>query len=416
MSHRNIRIDSLQANNIISKIDSLLDRASYFEARKLISVNKEHIDTLDKLRFNANIYSVFNRPKISNENISILFKDYENEMSKTTKKDLLLIELSNSVKLYEYGKVNEISNLLITDYKDVISENELFGIKNNNIIWEAVKNVPKQEIEFKDDSKLKITRNSIGLKTIELKSENKSHPFIFDTGANISTVTQTQAEALNLKIIDVKVSVSTITGKRVDSKVGIASELSIGNMVFKNVIFLVFPDEALYIPQVNFQLNGILGFPVIEAMKEIHFMKNDELYIPVSRNNNYNSNLAIAYLTPIINLRDSVGEMHFSFDTGASTTSLYISYYEKYKSKIDSSYSKTKISFAGAGGGTEVEGYNIDFSPIINGENTHLPYVALYTDKGKANNLNYYGNIGQDLISKFDKMILNFDKMYIHFE
>jgi hypothetical protein len=27
-----------------------------------------------------------------------------------------------------------------------------------------------------------------------------------------------------------------------------------------------------------------------------------------------------------------------------------------------------------------------------------------------------YGNIGQDLIKKFDKMILNFNEMYIDFE
>jgi hypothetical protein len=29
------------------------------------------------------------------------------------------------------------------------------------------------------------------------------------------------------------------------------------------------PDEVLHIPQVDFQINGILGYPVIAALKEI---------------------------------------------------------------------------------------------------------------------------------------------------
>lgn len=31
-------------------------------------------------------------------------------------------------------------------------------------------------------------------------------------------------------------------------------------------------------------------------------------------------------------------------------------------------------------------------------------------------NNNYYGNIGQDLIGKFEKITINFDKMFIKFD
>lgn len=402
---------------VVNEIDSLISVKSYFKARKQFYANKAALGDFQYLRLNATIDNLFNNLEKSNEAITKLFDTYIDSLSMEERKDLLNAKLSNAVKLFDYKLADEITKVLVTEYKDQISERELKSTKNNGKIWEAIVNFPKQTVIFKDDSNFKLIPDKAGLKNLTVTSLHESHPFIFDTGANISTIVNSQALKMGLKIIDVDISVNTITGKRVNSKLGVASELSIGNMQFSNVVFLVFPDEALYIPQIDYQINGILGYPVLSAMKEVHFIHDNELFVPKNSQLKKDSNLAIEYLTPIINLADSNGgEMSFTLDTGADRTMLYQSYYDLKKKEVLKNYTKTKIRFGGAGGNIEVDGYRVSFKPKINGNTVMIDSVDLIPELLKPSDKYSFGNLGQDLISKFDKMIINFEEMFVHFE
>lgn len=410
---------SANTNNttqIASEIDSLIGIKLYFQARVHFNNNKEALSDSQYLRLKGTICNLFNKLEESNDAITLLFNKYGDKLTQTEKKDLLNAKLSNAVKLFDYKLADEVTYLLTTDYKNVTTESELESTLNNGKIWKALSNYPKQTITIKSDSKFKLIPDKAGLKNLTVVSNENQYPFIFDTGANISTIVHSQAVKMGLDIIDIAISVGTITGKRVNAKVGIASKLSIGNMYFTNVVFLVFPDEALYIPQIDYQINGILGYPVLSAMKEVHFINTDELFVPKKSEIEKDINLAIEYLTPIINLTDEVGnEMSFTFDTGADQTMLYKSYYDLKKKDILNNYSKTKIRFGGAGGNTEVDGYHIGFKAKINDEIISLESVDLIPELIKPNDRYSFGNIGQDLISKFNKMVINFEKMFIHF-
>lgn len=403
-------------NRIANEIDSLINIKSYFKARVLFNNNRGVLSDFHYLRLKGTICNLFNKLEESNEAITALFIKYEDKLSKTEKKDLLNAKLSNAVKLFDYKLADDVTNLITTDYRDVITELELKSTLNNGKIWKAISNYPKQTIVFESDSQFKLIPDKAGLRNLTVVKQNKEYPFIFDTGANISTIVESQALKMGIDIIDVAISVNTITGKRVDSKIGVASELSIGNMHFTNVVFLIFPDEALYIPQIDYQINGILGYPVLSVMNEIHFIKNDELFVPKKSELEKGINLAIEYLTPIINLVDEKeNEMSFTFDTGAGVTMLYKSYYDLKKKHILSNYSKTKIRFGGAGGNIEIDGYHVGFKARINDEIISLESVDLIPELLKPSDRYSFGNIGQDLISKFDKMVINFEKMFVHF-
>ena len=47
---------------------------------------------------------------------------------------------------------------------------------------------------------------------------------------------------------------------------------------FKNVVFLVLDDEDISFPQIEYYINGIIGFPVIEAMDEVRISKNNTIF------------------------------------------------------------------------------------------------------------------------------------------
>lgn len=400
----------------MNELDSLINVKSYFTLSKQFNERRTELNEVQQLRFGAIIDNCFNELTSSNRTIDLLFENYRDSLSKEEAKDLLTIKLSNSVKLFEYKKAALITQDLVSNYSDVIMESALWSIKNNGIIWQAISDHPKQRTIFSAPSRIHLVRDRAGLKNLMAIYRSKDFPFIFDTGANLSVIVESQAKAMDLDVIDVAVSVNTITGQRVDSKIGVAPRFKIGNMTFENVIFLVFPDEALYIPQIDYQIKGILGFPVISSMIEIHFLENDVLYVPTESNLEYESNMAIEYLTPFINLKNKDKDFHFTFDTGADHTMLYKMYFEEYREEIETKYPLTKIQFGGAGGGVDVKGYVVPFTPIVNEKEVVVDSVNVLPQLLNESDRYSYGNIGQDFISKFDRMVINFKKMFVHFE
>ena len=401
---------------VANKLDSLLSVKSYFKAKELFEESGSTLQKSDRLRFSATILNLFNDIDISKQQINSLLEKDDHGLSRQALKDILDIQLSNSVKSFDYQMASQISKKLTQEFTDVIGEEELWSIKNNDVIWEALSSYPEQSVVFSDDTHIKLFRDAVGLKNLNVQVGKDDHPFIFDTGANLSAVIESQARAMGVEIIDVNVSVNTITGQLVDSKIGISSQLQIGNLTYRNVVFLVFPDEALFVPQLNYQIKGILGFPVIEAMNEVHFLKNDKVFVPKNSVVRHEQNMAIEFLSPIINLETASGDMHFTFDSGATRTSLYKAYFDKHKESILANYKETDVSFAGAAGDTTVRGYYVEFLPKINDSLVSVRPVAVLHQSMLREDFYSFGNIGQDLVSKFDKMIMNFEQMFIRFE
>lgn len=103
---------------------------------------------------------------------------------------------------------------------------------------------------------------------------------IFDTGANLSTIIESEAVRLGLQIIDAPFDVGSITGNSVKARIGVAKYLKSGNVEFQNVAFIVFPDKALYIEPIKYQIKGIIGYPVINALREITIIKDKQISVP----------------------------------------------------------------------------------------------------------------------------------------
>src|SRR5690606_8566870 len=111
--------------------------------------------------------------------------------------------------------------------------------------------------------------------------------------------------------------VGALTGARITSDLAVADSLDIGGLTYKNVVFLVFNDEDLTIPQVDYHINGIIGFPVIEAMDEIHIGKDNQLFSPQKAEPYSYNNLALDGLMPVVAVRYRGDTLNFHLDTGA---------------------------------------------------------------------------------------------------
>lgn len=395
-----------------AEIDTLITQKSFFKASELFQLKKNSFTVTEQLFLGAELDNAFNRLQASNEKIDILQKEYKKVLTPEQHFALLELQQGNYAKLYNYRKASESINTLLKRYSKLITKEQRKDFENTNLIWKSLADAPAQTIEIAERSIIPLKKDKVGLSNMDVYNGDTHIDFIFDTGANISTITETTAKQLNMRLIDVKIEVNSITGIKVNSKLAVCPEFHIGHITVRNAVFLVFPDSALAVPQIAYQINGIIGFPIIEAMKEVQITQSGEFIVPKERSTTTSPNMALDFLTPVLLLEGDI----YTFDSGANSTMLYKPYFDKHQQEIESGYTESDLQYGGAGGNITRKGYTVTWKPILDGKELEIPGVMVFKDKQPDKKDYIYGNIGQDVIKQFDKMTLNFEGMFIRFE
>lgn len=400
---------------IYAEIDSLIQVKNYFDARLTFNQNKDLLIEYHILKAGAHLDYAFNKPDSAIFKTNRLLKKYNKQMGDSIKHTIESMSHINYSRLYEYGKARQSLENFISNYSDYFTEKEKNDLENTLIIWKALDGQPKQVVRKEQGLDMEIIRDKAGLNNLVVSNGSFTRDFIFDTGANISTITQSTAEGLGVIILDGTFDVTSITGGKVVSQVGIIPVFTLGDIVVENMVALVFPDEALAFPQVGYQIHGILGFPVIEAFDELQITSDGRFIVPQTPTEVTEPNLALEFLTPLIWLKDSRGKGIYTFDTGATTTMLYDTYFDLYREDLAELHEEAEYTFGGAGGVVSKKGIYISFFPEINGTTLELDSIIVLQEPLRENNF-FLGNIGQDLINNFQTLTINFDDMFILME
>lgn len=392
-------------------IYDLIEQKNFFKAKGIYDLKKTELSAIDQKVVTAFLDNAFNRLEESNKNITQIIKT-ENKLSDSLILELYKVKEDNSVKLFDYKAAKNTLQYIFKNYNKLLSEKDKDDMENDLKIWTALEPEAKQHVSIKEMNRLSMTKDKAGLNNLKVSAGKDTVNFIFDTGANLSTVSATVAKKLNMKIIPVNIDVGTITGEDVLAQLAVCPLLKLGNIEIHNAIFLVMENKELHFAEIDYQINGILGFPVIEALHEIQITQDGYFIVPIEETKiKHSSNMAMDGLTPLI----YIDGKHFSFDTGANNSILYHSYYVDNQVRIDSSYKPTKVGFAGAGSKREFDGYIISQDFNILDKNITLKDIRLLKEKVKSSET-VYGNIGLDLIRSFNKMTLNFNHMFIKFD
>lgn len=352
----------------------------------------------------------------SSDIISSLLKDQTSDINDSLKKMLLEVKMKNSVNIGDYKTAADISKQVLNEYSAYLDSAEIVEVKNSMVIWAAASGISPCNAQIKGDIKINTSRDLAGLINVPVTCNGIDEDFIFDTGANFSVVNSTYAKKMNLKMLDGKVMVGSVTGADIESQLAVAEELLIGSVNVKNVLFLVMPDESLSFAGGLYVIKGIIGLPVIRQLHEVH-INNDNIFIPKLPVKSNLKNLLIDGFVTIIEVIEGNDSLAFTFDTGAKRTMLYSSYYNMKKPEIDKKYELEDIEFGGAGGTVKVKGFKLDDVTFRIGSSKQvLSGISLLAEQIKDHDKSYFGNLGQDYMGSFDKMILNFDDMYVDFK
>jgi len=387
----------------------------FYEGKEYFKL-KNKLDSIEKTDspfiqfFIAIEKHAFNKSEESNNIIESLLE--ETALPDSLKIKLQRIQLSNLIRLFNYSDAYENANTLLSILDVSIDSAEIADVSNTAKLLNSLVGVPAQETVIKESTTLKLDSGRIPLQIGE-----NDRSFIFDTGANFSILMRSEANLLQLEVVEAGLEVSTSTDIKVFADIAVADNLTIGNIEFRNVVFLVLPDEALTFPG-GFRIPGIIGYPVIEALGEIRFQGNDFIEIPetpsiYTQTKNKQTNIALDNLNLIVNLDYESQSLIGGLDTGANKSVMYEPFFRQYRERIENLGSADSIRTGGVGGIRILPVYKLpDFKMVIGGKTVTLTEIDIYTESIRRNEENYlYFNIGHDILDQFNEYIINFRLM-----
>jgi len=320
------------------------------------------------------------------------------------------------VRTYRYGEAAEVYAALAADAQADSAGHE--NAANVRGLWAALAGTPAQTVEAPGPVRVATTRDRANLVNVEVESGGQRIGFIYDTGANLSTVTESTAREMGFRMLEGTVRVGSVTGGSSRARVAVAPELRIGGATVRNAVFLVFPDSALAFPQISYQIRGIIGFPVIAGFGATTVTRGGGLVLgdTADAGAGGEQNLCLRGLMPLVAAEHAGQRLHFGFDTGAQATALYPPFHAARRALVEAGGAPTAVQTGGAGGMRQVQAYTL--SPLvlrIGGREATVQQVRVYAERTTDDSERLHGNIGQDVIGQFESMTLDFRRMQLRF-
>ncbi|HWV73475.1 MAG TPA: retropepsin-like aspartic protease [Pseudosphingobacterium sp.] len=404
-----------QTSKLPSEMQHALEQKNYFLLNDYYKRDSTLLSEEQKYYYKAFLLNAFNNCVASNKQIKKLVA-MTPEFPDSLYVKLFRLKQDNEVKTFQYQEAAKTGDFLLQNYGNVIKKEELTDLNNSNKIWKALAQTPPQTV-IKQNTRFPWRRDKANLLNIPVTVNNKADEFIFDTGANFSTVSKSNADRLGLEILPVSFDVEG-AAKSNNSSLAVGKSLKIGTIEFKNVVFLVIPDEQLSFPQIDYKIDGILGYPVISQLEEVHIQQQSkQMFITAASTELTAPNLAMDNLTPLVLVKVNSQPLPFYFDTGAKSSYFNSNYFKKNRTAIMKDGLQDSLILGGAGGSRKNNSYIVkDYMLHIGKNKTQMPEMHIMTAKANLNDEKAYGTIGQDFIGRFSEMIISFKSMTLNFK
>ncbi len=403
--------------HVQQELAQLYKQEDFFKLREQFEASRHQLSSGYRTYFKALTENAFYAHEASNVSIEHLLDRYPDMLSEEELKNVYKTNYMNYSNLFNYSGALEACSLLISDFQQVMDTTVYEHLLNDRKILKALLHTPPQEILKDEDCGVGLVKDKMKLVNIPVKIQDTTLQLLFDTGSSFSFIRRSIAEGLGIHIFDVDFEVEGITGNVVICDIAVVPALHLGSVLVKNSVFWVFDDVDLTLPDYDYSVNGAIAFPILKALGEFHVIGNDSVFIPVEAKDYNLYNLAIDELDPVVSVVVDQDTLPWYFDTGAAFSSFYAPYYSKYNEKIDTTCTMHTYDIGGLGGTREFTSYIIDSVHLeVAGtgadiQDTEIHTAPIYKDPEKV-----YGNLGQDFILQFDKMVISTNSASLFFE
>lgn len=319
------------------------------------------------------------------------------------------------VKSYRYREAVRVYEDLLKNFSGQLDKEELQSTRDDFAAISVLRNAPPQTISFGGDIVLPTHRSQVlGTIDADLTVNGVTGSWILDTGANFSTVSSSFAKKLGVEPLKGVAQTQGITGAENKMQLAILPELKLGGATVRNVVLLVLDDSNLNVSigkGSHYQINAILGYPVLQALGRVTFMKDGSLLAgPTSPSLTGGARIFMNMLVPLLQCQVEGRDVLFSFDTGADNSFFSVRYRNEFSSELKG-LTQSRYAIGGAGGNREMSAYYLPEAKL--GVGTTMVYLekvpvlpALGTDSDK-----FFGNLGRDVTDAYGSFTIDFTNM-----
>jgi predicted aspartyl protease len=201
---------------------------------------------------------------------------------------------------------------------------------NTGLLMSSLSEVAAQTVDFAGAVSTRASRNRLGTWNVPVEINHVLGSWIFDTGADQSTITESEAKRMGLSVVGTKAYVGGSTGATNKMRLAVVKELGFAGADLHNVVLLVLPDQSLNVgpPHHRYQITGILGIPVLRALGSVGVSKEGFIRMHDSRTAAPGSpNLFFDWeYKGVVEISHARHLLQMVVDTGANDTVLYPSF------------------------------------------------------------------------------------------
>jgi tetratricopeptide (TPR) repeat protein len=288
-------------------------------------------------------------------------------------------------------------------------------VQNVRTIFAGFSRYPNQSFGKKHCTKVSGGTVSKEWLTIPVSVHGKALNWGLDTGANISVISEAEAQMLGLTIGNETVQMGDSNGGNATMRTAVVDRLSIGEMEIRNVPFLVIPDSQPPMNDLPPGKRAILGFPFLSALKSISWRSDGtfEIGFRSEPNGSKEANLWFDGLSPVTRVRFQDRDLDFALDTGdGAGTQLWSRFSTDYASLLKEDGTKSTRKVTQIGGAQEREIVSLpELQLKVGGFDTVLKPAQVFSKP--VGNDSRYGLLGLDLLTQARKVRVDFRSMTV---
>lgn len=291
------------------------------------------------------------------------------------------------------------------------SSDERADAQQMAVLADQLAAAPQQHLDGYTPKPENFARDKVGLPRSHAMIQGKLQEVVLDTGANLSVVSLSTARRLGLHMLEGSASVGSASRQAVASRIGVADRVDFAGLSLSHVAFLVLDDAQLNMPVPGgYQIDAILGFPVLRPLQRITFTTDGKLLPSRSDASGVSAgNLRMAGSDLYVDVSLDGHPVAMHLDTGAAASALSSRFAAAYPDIVKGLASRDE-HIAGAGGARVRRSATWPKVRVrIGDQQTVLPTLTIaLSDAGNVKEPNV---MGWDILQAFDHWTLDFQQM-----
>jgi predicted aspartyl protease len=231
---------------------------------------------------------------------------------------------------------------------------EVSGLKSGLALFSALSHYQELSAKARRNSEVQMTDDFF----VPVAVNGTPAKYGFDSGMDISVISEAEANRLRLPIHEV--SASTIrdgaSGNEVPVRFVVTDRLTAGGFELRHVVFLVAQKDAMPFVELPPDRQGILGIPVLVTFGTMRWNRDRVLQIGMDRDRlgAQHPNMCFQAVTPVVEGMFRTQRINVWLDTGNGKTYLTQRFAQRFPEAAEVGAKEESVRLRGLGGSTQV--------------------------------------------------------------